>query len=81
MIKPKAGTFPQPALERTLLALTSPVVHLQPGTLVQVSGDPAVYVVGSGGLLHHIAGPGVAVACNYDMSKIQQITATSRRLP
>src|SRR5262249_59654111 len=37
-IKPKAGVYPQKALERAMLALTSPVVHLQPGTLVQVSG-------------------------------------------
>jgi hypothetical protein len=37
-IKPKAGTIAPLALERTLLALTSPVVHLQPGTLVQVGG-------------------------------------------
>jgi len=37
-IKPKAGLYPQKALERAMLALTSPVVHLQPGTLVQVSG-------------------------------------------
>ncbi len=37
-IKPKPGTVAPAALERTLLALTSPVVHLQPGTLVQVSG-------------------------------------------
>jgi hypothetical protein len=36
-IKPKKTPGPF-ALERTLLALTSPSVHLQPGTLVQVSG-------------------------------------------
>jgi hypothetical protein len=36
-IKPKKAPAPQ-ALERTLLALTSPVVRLQPGSLVQVSG-------------------------------------------
>jgi hypothetical protein len=37
-IKPKNPLLPPKALERTLLALTSPVVHLQPGTLVQISG-------------------------------------------
>ncbi|MCI0639946.1 MAG: hypothetical protein L0Y72_20210 [Gemmataceae bacterium] len=36
-IKPKKGAAPQ-ALERTLLALTSPTIKLQPGSLVQVSG-------------------------------------------
>jgi len=36
-IKPKKGPAPF-ALERTLLAITSPGVRLQPGTLVQVSG-------------------------------------------
>ena len=36
-IKPKKGPAP-PALERTLLAITSPTVRLQPGTLVQISG-------------------------------------------
>jgi hypothetical protein len=37
-IKPKPGQFPPRVLERTLLALNSPVVHLQPGTLVMISG-------------------------------------------
>jgi hypothetical protein len=37
-VRPKDPKGPAPeALERTLLAITSPVVHLQPGTLVQVS--------------------------------------------
>ncbi|MBM4070034.1 MAG: hypothetical protein FJ271_13940 [Planctomycetes bacterium] len=36
-IRPKNKELPPQALERTLLALTSPVVHLQPGSLVQVS--------------------------------------------
>jgi hypothetical protein len=38
-IRPKNPAVSSPlALERTLLAMTSPVVHLQPGALVQVSG-------------------------------------------
>jgi hypothetical protein len=36
-IKPKANRPTPQALERTLLALSSPTVKLQPGTLVQVS--------------------------------------------
>lgn len=36
-VRPKNKERPPQALERTLLAITSPVVHLQPGTLVQVS--------------------------------------------
>ncbi len=37
-IKPKNKAAVPTALERTLLAITSPAVKLQPGTLVQVSG-------------------------------------------
>jgi hypothetical protein len=37
-IKPRFGKATPPALERTVLALTSPAVKLPPGTLVQVSG-------------------------------------------
>lgn len=37
-IAPKNPQFPPHALERTLLALTSPAVRLKPGTLVQISG-------------------------------------------
>jgi len=62
-IKPKPHQpqqLPPQALERTLLALTSPVVHLQPGTLVQVSGwvrivDP-ITASPDGALLYDSAG-------------------------
>lgn len=37
-IKPKAKGVAPAALERTLLAITSPTVKLQPGTLVAISG-------------------------------------------
>jgi hypothetical protein len=37
-IQPKANKLAPVALERTLLALNSPVVHLQPGTIVRISG-------------------------------------------
>ena len=59
-IKPKAGTYAPACLERTLLALTSPVVHLQPGTLVQVSGwvriPKAITASPDGALLYDSAG-------------------------
>jgi hypothetical protein len=62
-IKPKVHQPPQhppQALERTLLALTSPVVHLQPGTLVQITGwiripDP-ITASPDGALLYDSAG-------------------------
>lgn len=37
-IKPKNKAQPPQALERTLLAITSPTVKLRPGSLVQISG-------------------------------------------
>lgn len=37
-IKPRAKAAPPAALERAMLALVSPTVKLQPGTIVQVSG-------------------------------------------
>ncbi len=37
-IKPKNTLFPPGALERTFLALQSPAVRLQPGSLVRISG-------------------------------------------
>jgi hypothetical protein len=59
-IKPQAGTLAPPALERALLALTSPVVHLQPGTLVQVSGwvriPQAITASPDGALMYDSAG-------------------------
>lgn len=36
-IKPKAGGLAPAALERTFLAVNSPAVHLQPGTLVRIT--------------------------------------------
>ena len=37
-VEPRPNTIPPRALERTVLALTSPVVRLQPGTIVRISG-------------------------------------------
>ncbi|HZZ80725.1 MAG TPA: hypothetical protein VFE62_19640 [Gemmataceae bacterium] len=37
-VKPQIGKVAPPALERTVLALSSPAVKLPPGTLVQISG-------------------------------------------
>jgi hypothetical protein len=59
-IKPRnKGTAPQ-ALERTLLALTSPSVRLTPGSLVQVSGwvriPNAIAASADGALLYDNAG-------------------------
>ena len=83
-IKPKAGTFPPPALERTLLALTSPVVHLQPGTLVQVSGwvriPQAIGASADGALIYDSAGGEPLAVRLTDACKWQQVTVY-RKVP
>src|SRR5262249_38386345 len=84
-IKPKAGTFPPLALERSLLALTSPVVHLQPGTLVQVSGwvriPQAITASADGALIYDSAGgEPLAVRMTEPTKKWEKITLY-RRVP
>ncbi len=65
-VKPKNPTGPgganlaPQALERTLLAITSPVVHLQPGSLVQISAwvriPQKITATADGALLYDSAG-------------------------
>jgi hypothetical protein len=46
MLQVKAKKTPAPfALERTLLSLTSPIVRMQPGTLVQVSLPGSAFIL------------------------------------
>ena len=59
-IRPKNPAQPPQALERTLLALNSPPVHLEPGTLVQISGwvriPTAITASADGALFYDSAG-------------------------
>lgn len=59
-VRPKNKELPPQALERTMLALTSPVVHLQPGSLVQISAwvriPKKIEASADGALLYDSAG-------------------------
>jgi len=59
-IRPKNVLTPPHALERTLLAMTSTVVRLKPGTLVQISGwiriPEAIKASADGALMYDTAG-------------------------
>ncbi len=59
-ITPKNPLLPPAALERTFLAINSPAVRLQPGTLVQISGwvriPSAIVSSADGALLYDSAG-------------------------
>jgi hypothetical protein len=84
-IKPKVKELPPDALERTFLAIHSPAVRLQPGTLVRITGwvriPSAIGASADGALLYDsAAGEPLAIRLKGPITKWREFT-WYRRVP
>ena len=83
-IKPKNRALPPQALERTLLALTSPSVSLPPGSLAQISGwvrIPAAITTSPDGALFYDSAGGEPLAIRLTEATPWKKLTLYRRVP